>query len=596
MRSFLVFCLFLWPLGLRAAPPDLTSWLYQHPEVSGKIVWEFPDTIPELPATAQVKPRSLSGWLNTASRSAPVLSNRPTLEAAEGISTSPSSCAGASCPIPQDLDSSPGKVLQWYYWPLEYKDRLQAYFRNYWAWMETSAALYRQFQQGGYSQKPAGFEERFGTKLDPETGAPAVPLPFAAQVFKDQYTHVLYDPAATVDLFLKNIALQLVLELGDFVPWKFADYKAEDLSVLLDGRYLFRYFPAGSHPWTGSQTVDKEGYDADGILSTAPLATMSFLLNEGLVRETRFETVSQFLEWQRSRLEHTMGNQQSLVGECGKEYGEVYWGVKGAKLVSHLAFGTVMACPLVPQPNSDYPSTVYSPNLKHYTGGCGATGYFIHRVLRLANIPAEPVAFTHGQARFVVERAPYEQMMGALEPALPAEPAINDGLPVYSGSVKAIPQSSALSASSSSSRTAAPKKYVQASTALVDVYLDHNDNSYGMKSMPEVPVREALVSQDTYRRWFKPPPEHLSSEQRTTYMSAHNKRVSLRPLQLRIARMPLHTADYFCWKEDAGKPYAETQTYRQFFEGTYTPEELAATGFWQRLEQQIVSLGGCEAI
>ncbi len=576
--------------SLEAAPPNLTDWLYQNPEVSGKIVWQFPDQIPEL-STPEL--RRLPTWMGRAFHASPSAVDVSGIPSVSNGSAAGGGCPGGSCPIPPGASLGPGKTLQWYYWPPDYKARLQTHFNRYWQWMETAWPLYRQYQQGGYAEKPAGFEARFGSELDPDTGARPQNLPIVAEVMKDSYTHVLYDPAATADLYLKVVALQLAMELSGELPWKFRDHSETDISLLLDGRRLFRYFPAGSRPWGGLQTVEREGYDAEGTIPIAPLAAINFIFRHGLLRETRFATVAQLLEWERFNLQHAMGNPQSLVGECGKEFSEVYWGVKGNATLPALMFGTVMACRLVPQPGSDT-NPYYSSELAHYTGGCGGTGNFSYRVLRFLNLPAEKVAFTHGQMRFVVERAPFEQMLAALEPVLPADPAIDDGLsPLLS---RASLMTSSFALASPPSRGAVSSGKLEKGADLANAYLDHNDNPYGMEAIPEVPMQEALISEATYQRWFRQPPASLSDEQRSVYMNAHGKRVSLRPVQLRIARLPLHLFKYYCWKEDAGKPYAETETYKNFFDSKYTPAELEATGFWQRFEAKLAEYGGCEGV
>jgi len=45
--------------------------------------------------------------------------------------------------------------------------------------MELSWPLYQQYKNSGFTQKPPGFDERFASKLDPETGAESGTLPFA---------------------------------------------------------------------------------------------------------------------------------------------------------------------------------------------------------------------------------------------------------------------------------------------------------------------------------------------------------------------------------------------------------------------------------
>lgn len=593
LRPFIVafFWLVLAPSLEAAPPPNLTDWLYQNPQVSGKIVWEFPDKIPELSAPEL---RRLPSWMGKAFRSSQTAIDASVISSASEGSSAYGGCPGGSCPIPPDISLGPGKTLQWYYWPPDYKNRLQTHFNRYWQWMEEAWPLYRQYQESGYAQKPGGFDARFGSEIDPETGSLPQNLPIVAAVMKDSYTRVLYDPAATTELYLKVVALQLAMELGGELPWKFLDHSEADISLLLDGRRLFRYFAAGSRPWGGQQTVDREGYDAQGTIPIAPLTAISFIFRHGLLRETRFATVAQLLEWERFNLQHAMGSPQSLVGECGKEFHEVYWGTKGHPTLPSMMFGTIMACRLVPQPGSGSTTTYFSTEVTHYTGGCGGTGNFSYNVLRFLNLPAEKVAFTHGQMRFVVERAPFEQMLAALEPLLPADPAIDDGLSSLVARVSVLASGFALS--SPPVRGAVPRGKFEAGSSLTSAYLDHNDNPYGMEAIPEIPVKEALISEGTYERWFRAPPDSLNDEQRSVYMGAHNKRVSLRPTQLQIARLPLRILQYYCWKQDTGKPYAESETYKNFFESTYTPVELEATGFWQRFEAKLAEYGGCEGV
>ncbi|HKY63344.1 MAG TPA: hypothetical protein VJR29_08000, partial [bacterium] len=457
-------------------------------------------------------------------------------------------------------------------------------------------------QNSGFSQKPARLDELLASNLDPDTGTLPQPLPFAATLMKDNYTHVLYEPGATFDLYLKTLAMQLALELGSFLPWSFSDYRASDLAVLLDGRQMFRYFPAGSAPWGAPGTVEDEGYDAAGSTPAPPLVAMKFLLRQGVLRNNRWETLGQWLEWERNKLQHTLGSPQSLTGECGKEFHEVYWGTKGAQPAAFILHGTAMACALVPVPGSgSTQEPTFNPAVKHYTGGCGTTGALNHRMMRQLNIVAEPVAFTHGQTRFAVERTPFQAMLDALEPLLPAEPAIDDGLSTLSSSLAGLAVASKIPGlgSNGESRNVPSPLFTTSFTpgsGLLNAYIDHNDNPYGMTKLPEAAMPEALIDETTYRRWFPEPPPNLSGEQRSQFFSAHNKRVSLRPTQLRIAKIPLHTMQYYCWKQDAGKPHGETETYEQFFAGTYTVEELESTGFWQRLEQKLNEAGGCEGL
>jgi len=590
--ALLAFFFALVPRISKATPPDMTAWLTGHPEIASALVFEFPDQIPTLPGNPPA-PRTIpSLWSQKLSPMTSVspLSNQ--VRVTQATDSSPAAYAGTSCPAPIDLPS-PGKTLQWCQWPESYRQRLKNYFETYWTWMETAWPLYEQYRASGFTVKPAGFDERFGSNIDPETGTEPGSLPFSTELMKDMFTHVLYQPAPVIDLYLKTTAFQLVMDMGPYLPWRLNGYSAVDLSVILDGRRLFQYFPAGSKPWGGQQTVDKEGYNATYAIPAPPLVLMKFLFREAMLRNTRFDTVSRLLEWERFNLQHTMGSPQTLTGECGKEYAEVYWGTKGNQLLARILHGTVMACRLVPQPGEST-SPYYNTTLTHYTGGCGTTAGINHRVMRQINIPAEPVAFSHGQIRFVVEKAPFEQMINELGPQLPAEPVIDDGVPRLlktSTFIRDLAWDVPQGVKQPINILEKPR-----SPALSSAYLDHNDNPYGMKSFPEIPVREALIPERTYETWFAAPPASLTDEEESAYRSAHNKRVSLRPVQLLIAKLPIYLFQYFCWKEDEGKPHEQSEMYQQYFESSYSPTELENTGFWTRFEQKFDELGGCESI
>ncbi|MFO1462395.1 MAG: hypothetical protein U1F66_01315 [bacterium] len=601
LRIFWLGCL-AWALApslSHAAPrsvPNLDAWLYQNPDLSGKIVWEFPKEIPELPAATV---QGVSPWLSKVLRAKTTgnggLSSQPA--AGASASANPPCDPNRACAIPVTASLGDALTLQWYYWPNAYKQRLRTHFARYWNWLEEAWPLYQQYQASGFAQKPAGFDAKFASPEDPDPLPVQDPPPFVVEVLKDNYTHVLYEGEAAFDTYARGLALQLALELGGWLPWRLNEYDDRDLSILLDGRSLFRYVPAGAKPWGGQQAVNREGYDAQGSIPAPPLLEMKFLARSGLLRESRFATVEQLLEWERANLRHAMGGPQDLVGECGKEFSEVYWGAKGYTPISRQLNGTVMACTLVPTENGGSQSPFFDPNLVHWTGGCGGTAFLNHRVLRQVNLPAEFLAFTHAQTRFSLEKSLAAPFLNDLEAQLPPEPVIDDGLLKIKSLPKAsLLQTSLVSSPSNSSRTTV-KFPLEKGSSLASAYLDHADNPYGLQAVLDIPALELLVSEEIFQRWFRKAPDWLGEEQRQAYNVAHNKYVSLRPSQLLIHHLPERMLKYYCYyDEPAGHSLAGSKVYTQFFSGSYTVEELEAMGFWPKLLAKVQGLGGCEAI
>ncbi|HEX5037310.1 MAG TPA: hypothetical protein VFX30_09160 [bacterium] len=597
MRLFLALIVSLLPLSAAATPvPDLNLWLAQHPRVANAIAWTFPDTLSSPPSNAPITGGRMSTRGTWMRQVAPKMGIWSKIDATVRMSATSSTVQGipSSCPVVQD-SPSPGKSLIWCQWPQAYRDKLKNYYASYWSWMEASWALYGPYKDGGFAQKPAGFDERFGSTIDPETGAEPGTLPYAEQYDDDGFTYVVFDSDAATNRFLKTVALQLVLETAPYLNWSLDDYDDGDLTLLLNGGNPFEYMPVGGRPYS-EWITDHEGYKVAMVVPAPPLVLMKFLLREGILRHSRFETVSRFLEWERG-MSH-LNNWTSDTGGCDDELNEVIWGFKGPPPLNAILHGTVVTCR---NPPGGYDGTVgYNETVrKHYTHGCPTTGDVSYQVMRLVNVPAENFRreTTHSQARFVVERAPMEAMVSELEPLLPFEPPLEPGQ--TSSHFMQIPwgllPSDLQSVTASRANSFLPPTTRRGSD-LANAYISHNDDPYGMAAEPEIPVREVLLDETTFRRWFPPVPTGLTAEEKMDFRKLHDRRLGLRQTQLEIARLPMHLFEYFCWKQDAGKPHAQTETYRQFFERHYTPAQLDQTGFWARFDQKFNQLGGCEGL
>ncbi|MCE9625895.1 MAG: hypothetical protein K8R69_10675, partial [Deltaproteobacteria bacterium] len=201
------------------------------------------------------------------------------------------------------------------------------------------------------------------------------------------------------------------------------------------------------------------------------------------------------------------------------------------------------------------------------------------------------------QTRFTLEKSLLNPFLNELEPQLPPEPVIEDGIPKIKSLPKdALAQTSLASSSLASSR-ATEKLLMKKADSLASAYLDHTDNPYGLQSILDIPTLELLVSEEVFQRWFRKAPDWLSEEQRQAYNLAHTKYVSLRETQLLIHHLPEQMLKYYChYDEPAGHSLAGSKVYSQFLSFHYTVEELEAMGFWTKLLAKVQGLGGCEAI
>jgi hypothetical protein len=149
--------------------------------------------------------------------------------------------------------------------------------------------------------------------------------------------------------------------------------------------------------------------------------TYPWLQQAGLIGSTRKETIGKVLDWMRGDMWHFFGT------DTFGTYNAV-WQYRGYVPLSRIIGGTIDAN------NPSY-------GVQHWTAGCHGSVGFLHAVLRVLNIPVQPVwVCGHELAYFTSEK----------------------------------------------------------------LYLDHGDDPYNavVKAAPNSPILNLLIDEPTYQAWF----------------------------------------------------------------------------------------------
>ena len=235
-------------------------------------------------------------------------------------------------PLPPDATTT----VLWDAWEPWRKAELQQAFDDAWAWYD-----------GGMTSFP-------GTVIpDP---------PPNLQALADNDTPVTVFDAATVawPLYLAHVAHALMVEIKGLVPWSLCEYPYQwELFELLQANAYY-WQPQGAWP----------DYQVFGTVTpTHPTITFSFLVQNGLIGQTRLETITNVMGWAR-RLRH-------FIGPFTAKNMENHWQYRGEPPMSRILQGTVI------DPDA-YPGF---PNAEHWTKGCWGTSGFFKELLRAVNIP-----------------------------------------------------------------------------------------------------------------------------------------------------------------------------------------------------------------
>lgn len=188
-------------------------------------------------------------------------------------------------------------------------------------------------------------------------------------------TWVSWDSA--VDAYASTVANALDLEMRDVLKWSLDDYSADELTLLFDGRARWREDGqtfVSDYNWAELAPATSQSSGA----ATPSNARLVFrlLAREGLVGDSRTETISRVLAWLRSGTYHGTGS--------GLDQALALWDYAGAPPV--LRFLTGRGCGAL-----------------RYTGGCQTGAPLLNEVFRSLSIPTQLVANAHRGLVFPTE-------------------------------------------------------------------------------------------------------------------------------------------------------------------------------------------------
>jgi hypothetical protein len=170
----------------------------------------------------------------------------------------------------------------------------------------------------------------------------------------------VFDESTAWSLYLANLAHGLLVEIKHIVPWSLCDYPFQpSISGLLPA-YSMYWVPFNVYP-------DLAVFGA--VTPAHPTHTFLFMTQNGLIGQTRFETIAKVLDWAR-RMQH-------FIGPFTAKNTEGHWHYRGLPPVSRVIEGTILDPAVSPG----------FPNSEHWTMGCGGTTGFLKEVLRAVNIP-----------------------------------------------------------------------------------------------------------------------------------------------------------------------------------------------------------------
>ena len=231
-------------------------------------------------------------------------------------------------------------------------------------------------------------------------------------------------PAYMWKLYLAHVAFSLAQEIAYPLPWSLANDTDETLRYLFDSSVMAWYLPNGNYgmgTYAGANFPPLRANTRPQTTFAPPMWTYPWLQQAGLIGATRQETIGKVLDWMRGNLWHFYGT--DTIGT----YNAV-WQYRGFVPLSRIIKGTVAA-------NDP------ADGLQHWTAGCHGSVGFLHAVLRVLNIPVQPVWICgHELAYFNSEK----------------------------------------------------------------LYLDHGDDPYNavVRAAPNSPILNLLISEATYQSWF----------------------------------------------------------------------------------------------
>lgn len=220
-----------------------------------------------------------------------------------------------------------------------------------------------------------------------ESGTPPVSMPYRSLTDHpvNRYTTSttttraviqVVDPTYFWKLYCEHVAFSLALEIHHLLPWSITDSSVDDLRYLFDSSTMaWRTTTQGDAFSLGTYAgVPIPLLRADNLPQTtfaSPFWVYSFLQTAGRIGATRHETIGLVLAWMRDNLVH-------FYGPATIDTYQAIWHYRGFPPVSSVIQGTV---------------DTNNPNegLQHWTAGCHGSVGFLHTMLRVLNIPVQPV-------------------------------------------------------------------------------------------------------------------------------------------------------------------------------------------------------------
>lgn len=303
-------------------------------------------------AIAPLNPPDLSSWLNS----------HPTIANAIRWQYKPADPGGNVYLPPTDFDT-----VAWPYWSQSQKSELNEVYIDTWEWFMNGASQVP-MDPAGLTDEPYNLD---GGSYDTTTVQQAV------------------TPAYMWKLFLSHIAFSLVTEIMQQVPWSILSYDGQSLRYIFNSTTMAWYVSANDKFKMGTYSVFVPANRADNLPETSfapPMWVYPFMKQSGLIGSTRLQTIGKVLDWMRHNMWHFYGT--------GSTFGDYYaaWQYRGYAPISKIVNGTVDAH--------------YSGfGLQHWTPGCHGSVGFLHEVLRVVNIPVQPVWICgHELAYFLSEK------------------------------------------------------------------------------------------------------------------------------------------------------------------------------------------------
>ncbi len=557
------------PLQAEEAP-NLDGYLNNHPELTEAIRWEFPPLPPPPPPPPGDLFDGAPDWLSPTPlwKRFIQLFPKPRPKLPAGIiqfsppdehldleltpqiyeklkipfGSLPSNDPPSQPPQEPAPESISVLAQDWNQWTEAHKKKLREDFAATWNWVESCWPKYQEWI--ATNLKPAEFDACFST-AEPANYPPAnLQLENNPPANASNWTVISSD--AAFDLYSQMVALSLVLEIKGIFPWTLGELSGESRRELLDGSKWFAYVSPGKSYWG---LIHQAGHLVKTTVLPAPAKlTLSFLVKNNLLGNTKLDTVVRVFAWERDNMWHTMGG--NLHDDCPYKNGGLYSeGYRGRMPLTKVMNGTVMGCPLYFSNGQGGEFEFFDQNIHHWTGGCGGTSGFNQQVFRVAQIPAQMTSYGHHQNNFIVDNN-------------------------------------------------------------VRLWIGHGDDTYGTKyavwnGVAEIPIAEILIDDATYQSWvvdydYKDP--NLTQAQKDAYAAQNMRAVEQRTLDLMLKYLPKGMLKWHC-SYDQGVPHDQTYLYTNYFNDIYTLAELEAMylepwgtnlpGVWQNIEARVAWLGGC---